>query len=324
MEHNAAHVYNLCVNNALWRFGMKKLLLALLSTGPLFGGIFGWDGSGTWEARGELIFWQPCTRDFIITHNAAATPNHNNIHTSEPDYQIGLRVGVGYALCDDSIALSYTYLKGTCSEQIYGTNLRLEVPNFSINLSRVNGHRTVEYHNLNLRRSHKLSCRFQALGGFRYINLRDRERSVGRQTPLSNPIEIAQQTRFYGILFEGGIAAKQTGCWGIVAGAEILALIGVGDQTNKWRVLSGEGDGLSAYGGHVPSSIQCVPGIEAKLSFSKCIRCGCFQFEAELGYEFIHYFNILRHIDPISADAYTFSTYDMGFDGPYLKLAVRF
>lgn len=279
-----------------------------------------------WELSGELIIWEPCSRDFVFAHVAAARPNRNNLFTVKPEYDAGFRIGLGYTPCTRSFTadFKYTYWEGCSDRTVSGTNLRLEVPNFSLNLIQVDGRRKLQYQEVDLRLSRPITCQIIAVGGMRYLYLEANECVTGTQAPPTNPVTIAQRDKFSGFAFEGGLTGSRTLCRNLYLKGQILGLIGVGDQTNSWAVLSGAGAGISAYGGSVPSSFACFTGIQAGLSFKNSYRINCIDLEVELGYEILRYVDALRHVEPISEDAYTLRSYSIGFQGPVLRIGALF
>ena len=306
---------------------MKRLMIVcLLATSLLHAG----GGKGVYELSGELIVWEPCNRDFVFTHRAAAQPNRNDLFTVEPEYGAGFRVGFGYTDCEGvfCVDIRYTYWDGRVSRSVTGTNLRLEVPNFSLNLTRVDGRRHLEYQEGDLRLRRSLICDscygISAVGGVRFVYLEEDERSTGLQTPPATPIIIAQRDKFIGFTFNGGLSGYRTLCWNLLLKGEVLGMVGAGEQTNNWAVLSGAGAGISSYGGRVPSSFNCITGVDGKVSLARpfCIaRCS---LAVEIGYEILYYINALRHVEPITPDAYALPTYGVGFQGPFLKLGAIF
>ncbi len=302
---------------------MKRLVtICLLATALLHAG----GGRGAWELNGEVIVWEPCGRDFVFTHVAAGQPNQNHLFTVKPEFDAGFRMGVGYVGCQGAFSgdVRYTYWEGHTARSATDTNLRLEVPNFSLNLTHVDGRRWLRYQEVDLRLRRLLtrdsSSGISAVGGIRFLELSENEQSTGLQTPPATSITIAQQDKFIGFVFEVGFSGRQTLCWNKVLKGEVLGMVGVGNQTNDWAVLSGAGAGISAYGGRVPSAFSCITGVDAHVSIAETVCFAWFDMVIELGYEILYYVDALRHVEPISPDAYTLPTYSVGFHGPFLKL----
>lgn len=284
---------------------------------------------GAWELAGELLVWEPCGHDFVFAHTAAARPNGNDLYTVKPEYAAGVRVLMGAEDCAGcvSAALSYTWLSSSAADQVTGQTLRLEIPDFSLNLVRVEARDRRQYWDVDLElRRVLLACgggKVGAVGGIRYINLESSRSATGRQAPPSNPVAVASQDRLSGFVFTGGVVGEQCMCGRLSLRGKILGLVGAGEQSNSWRVLSGAGAGLSAYGGLVPSNTTCLTGVHARLALGgELCWCRC-RLGAEVAYEVLHYVDALRKVQPLSANSYQLTGYGQGFQGPSLRFSLR-
>lgn len=286
-----------------------------------------------WEIGGAALLWKPCGKPYEYGVAFFGEEDEFTIKDlrTKAGYDWGFRLfGATYTNdCCHLFSIDWTYLRTTDTERRSEEVIALfpveqDIDIFAVAHSKLK-HR---YNKVNVRAGRYTSqhCKslVHAFGGARYVDI-ERQQAVTVVGIEDDRLQSFEKARFEGGALEIGAGVHVTEPCGFSIVGLVSGVAAIGQRTLKQNFIAGppEDETLIIY--EHPSETICIPGMELRIGAEYRYECGCYWFNAEIGYQMDYYWNALRLMTPtFNEDIAGTAPTDAGFAGPYFQLSARF
>lgn len=310
--------------------------LAILATTPAQADWSLWQGAcGNYYLDAEVLYWKPIHEPILTARVLTSAVSQHDLDLTG-QYDVGGRVRLGYEVCDWFFDVAYLYYRGTDHNEATG------VPDFIavdpvFDFSQVSFFETkaaIRYQNIDARIGHHL-CSGRWWDTFVYANARWVTMDIINMAEFKDvdgdnfTLETLRQTGDFnggglGLGLGGNVCAWRG--FGLTSTAGITLIYGE-SRAEDYTIIRLDGDDITSNTAVLINQptpncyTHAFPAFDLRFGVDYNFCMGCLDVTAEVGYELDYYFNVL----PLSQNRLEQSEFsDMGFAGPYFKLAIVF
>ncbi len=285
---------------------------------------------GDYSFSADALYFKPmhCPYQYATTI-AQGTTTPTTPHSVKADYAWGVRVKGNYLNKCLFASLGYLWYQskdaGSLDTQ---DNIVITVPGFLDNPNRVIARLRFEYQNVDLRVGQYLhkdcTYNYYVFANGRWVDIKERHRMNAIAVP--NPFRggfFRQKSEFNGGGFGVGTGGEFQlwGCLDFAGEFNVMGLMGR-QKTPESNFIRIETGGTTQFLINFESHCCVIPAAELRLAASYPWECRCLSVVATIGWEAAYYWRALS-IAP-DTDKGRRVCRDVGFSGPFARLAVRY
>lgn len=291
-----------------------------------------------WEFGASLLYWKPCTSDFIWAEGVPASPNITSTYVASvaPTYDFGLQLEGGYHSWSSCwfLLFDWTYFRShdrARPAEFQGTqpfqpNLFGLVNENIIGKAKL---RTL-YNRVNARFGRPISTgwggRVDIFTSVCYDLVRETREGIYQLPDAETPTIISQSLQFSGVGIAFGLGAEIqiSGALAFFGETSLRTLVGDRQRGGDQLVESASGLALAAKAGRLEKWV-CVPAYDFRVGVEYVHDGPCGWVAVGIGYEHHHYWSLFS-VPPFLAPAGPLDaqSQDIGFAGPFVTLSLRF